>query len=505
MYSLYNKLSVLSLFQHVCKIGIFNFFICRNVLSKRFTLAFLFLNLILFQTGCKKLVEVDPPVTSLTGSNVFSSDATAIAVVTGIYINMSQSGLSEGGITSMSLLAGLSSDELALFNGVTNITYIGYYQNALSNSNTGGSDFWNKIYPSLYVVNSAIEGLVNAVNLTPAIKQQLIGEAKFMRAFYYFYLVNLYGDLPLITGIDYTINGTLSRSSSKQVWQQIISDLKDAQNLLSDNYLDATLINTSLERVRPNRGAATALLARVYLYSKDWVNAENQATVVITNSLLYSLTTLENSFLKNNLEAIWQLQPVNLGQNTLTAIQFILPVSGPNSDNFSVYLSSFQMNSFEVGDQRRYSWIDSVKAKGVTYYYPYKYKVNKADEEVTEYQVVLRLAELYLIRAEARVEQNNISGAQADLNKIRNRAGLSDTKATAVSELLVAIQHERQTELFTEWGDRWLDLKRTGEVDAVMGIVTPKKGGDWNTNWQLYPIPLYELQRNHNLFQNKGY
>jgi len=88
---------------------------------------------------------------------------------------------------------------------------------------------------------------------------------------------------------------------------------------------------------------------------------------------------------------------------------------------------------------------------------------------------------------------------------IRSRAGLSGTTAATTPDLLAAILHERQVELFTEWGHRWLDLKRTGSVDFVMGGVTPKKGGDWKTEWQWYPISVYELQHDPKLVQNSGY
>ncbi len=165
------------------------------------------------------------------------------------------------------------------------------------------------------------------------------------------------------------------------------------------------------------------------------------------------------------------------------------------------------MNSFEPGDQRRSNWVDSVIVGSTTYYYPYKYKIGLVNTPTAEYSTILRLGEQYLIRAEAKAQQGNIQGASADLDAIRTRAGLADTAANTQADLLTAIQHERQVELFTEWGHRWLDLKRTGAVDAVMGTggACAAKGGTWNTNWQLYPIPLSELQANPNIKQNQGY
>jgi hypothetical protein len=335
-----------------------------------------------------------------------------------------------------------------------------------------------------------------------------------MRAFFYFYLVNLYGDVPLLTNPNWQMNLQLSRTPKTQVYQQIITDLTEAQHLLSNQYLDVNLqpYTGVPERVRPTSWAATALLARTYLYMGDWVNAEAQATMLI-NSSLYALTSLGDAFLKNKTEAIWQLQPVVTAQNTNDAILFLLPASGPNAA-FPVYLSSQLLTSFEPGDNRRFkrNWVDSVKVGNVTYYFPYKYKVGKAANvtslsQLTEYLTVLRLGEQYLIRAEAKAQQNNITGALADLNAIRNRAGLPNSTASDKDALLVAILHERQVELFSEWGHRWLDLKRTGKVDAVLSIVRPlkAKGAPWQSWMQLYPILYNDILKDPILSQNAGY
>ena len=395
--------------------------------------------------------------------------------------------------------------------GNFNPTVLAYYTNSLTSTNTGGPDYWNNIYPVLYVINSAVQGLTTSNGLTPAVKQQLLGEAYFMRAFCYFYLVNLYGDVPLVTGIDYTVNSVLPRAPKLQVWQQISSDLKTAQSLLSANYLDASLLTQTNERIRPTIGASNALLARAYLYQQQWDSAITVSTAVINNTSLYSLDTLNGVFLTNSNEAIWQLQPVNAGQSTQDAILFVLPSSGPDGFAFPVYLDTLLVNTFEPGDLRRVNWVDSVIASGITYYYPYKYKalpvqaVNDIYPPPTEYTMVLRLGEQYLIRAEAEAQKNDIADAATDLNTIRNRAGLPNTTATTQTDLLQAIYHERRVELFTEWGQRWLDLKRTSTVSATMNVVTPLKGGTWSDYKQWYPISLHEIQTDPNLVQNSGY
>ena len=119
-----------------------------------------------------------------------------------------------------------------------------------------------------------------------------------------------------------------------------------------------------------------------------------------------------------------------------------------------------------------------------------------------EYSIVLRLAELYLIRAETFTHLGDLETAKTDLNKIRNTAGLPDTTASTQQEVLEAILQERRVELFTEFGHRFFDLKRFGKLDEVLGAV---KNG-WNSNDSLFPIPESELMLNPNLSpQNPGY
>src|ERR1044072_2156589 len=269
---------------------LFNFVLCAFTVSVFVQLLF----------GCKKLVDIEPPTTGVTGANVFETDATATAVLTGIYTSISSGGVGDAGLQSLSLLPGLTGDELSLYKGTLSSVYNVYYLNALSSTNTSGVDFWNKVYPVIFVANSAIEGLSNAGGLTPAVKKQLIGEAKFIRAFCYFYLVNLYGDVPLVTKIDYTINGVLPRASAEEVWRLIFDNLNEAKELLLTGYLYPSILNPTEQRVRPTKWAAIAMLARAHLYSKKWVEAEAEATSVIDESVSFGLESLGNVFLANN-------------------------------------------------------------------------------------------------------------------------------------------------------------------------------------------------------------
>jgi hypothetical protein len=472
------------------------------------------------QTSCRKLVDIPSPINSVTNESVYLTDATAIAILTGLYLNMSQP-LAGGfnGREGFLISTGLSADELYLSAADLGGVQTSFFYNALINNVHDGGKSWAPLYNYVYRCNAAIEGITASNTLSTSIKQQILGEAYFLRAFYYFHLVNLFGPVPLATGTDYKKNTLLARSPVAEVYQLIITDLRQAQELLSDQFLNGAVNAPSVERLRPTKWAATALLARAYLYTGDYTNAAAQASTVIGNSSLFHLLPLNQVFLKNSPEAIWQLQPVNNFFNTQEARLFIIPPTGFGLLN-PFYLNPSLIKSFENGDQRRIpgNWIDEILIDTTHYYYAYKYKNNANNPEInpttgtqnmTEYQMVLRLAEQYLIRAEARAQQNDLAGAISDLDAIRSRAGLpliATTNPGITKEaLLEAILHERRVELFTEWGHRWFDLKRTGKVDAVMSIETPLKGGVWESREALYPVPISELQKAPNLIQNPGY
>lgn len=482
--------------------------------------------------SCKKLVDVGAPRTTVTTEEVFTSDALANEVLAGIYSSMINGSLrfSNGGAT---VYAGLSADELANFAGTGNVSDYQFFTNTLLAANFSGYTlFWQPAYKDIYNANGAIAGI--AASTSPALddstRRQLTGEALFIRAFCYFYLTNLFGDVPLVLSTDFNQTALMKRTPQADVYKQMIQDLKDAQNLLAANY------SAGLgERIRPNKWAATALLARVYLYQQDWSDAEAQADSVIGNSQYSLVSNLNNVFLSNSQEAIWQLQ-----QNSTIAPYTATPEGavltpllrwstlGPaDQATFQIpslftyyaaylipsyYFSSSFMNVFEPGDKRRSIWTDSVPSpqaapyNGNVYYFPSKYTLHlgNAGGVSPQYYMMLRLAELYLIRAEARAQQgNNLSGAADDLNALRTRAGLGNTTAVSQTDLLTAIAHERQVELFAEWGHRWLDLKRTGQASAVLGAIATKQ--PWSANALLYPIPAQEIVNDPNLVQNQGY
>ena len=446
---------------------------------------------LLLDGSCTKFVSVDLPNTQLVTSTVFSSDQTAISAMNGVYSSMlTLGGFAAGGSQSVGFLSGLSADEL--INYSVSSEQIQFFQNSLDKSNSLLYIYlWQTPYQIIYQVNAILEGVNASIQMSENTKRELIGEAEFIRAFCNFYLTNLFGDIPLILSTQYSINALMSRDKKGNVFQQMVSDLKDAETKLAVDYS-----YSNGEKVRPNAWAASALLARVYLFMEDWQNAEAESTNVINQNSLFSLCSdLSQVFLANSTEAIWQLESNMPEINTLDGNTYIL-TSAP----LDAALSPSLVQAFEPGDARFTNWVSDTMIDLITYYYPFKYKI-KNGSTLTEYFMVLRLAELYLIRAEARVNLNNPSGAASDLNALRNRAGLSNTTAFSPADLLSAIGHERQVELFTEWGQRWMDLIRTGRVTLVLGSLK----SNWQPSDTLYPIPQGEIQKDPNLTQNAGY
>lgn len=433
-------------------------------------------------TSCKKLVQVDEPNDSLTSGMVFSNDSLAQAAVAGLYIKiMGNTKFLLSG--AMSVYPSMSADELLRFSPMANEEE--FSNNAIIPSNQYlTANIWKAAYTYIYHCNICIEGLNKSTGVSIALKNRLIGEMKFMRALCYYYLVNLYGEVPLALGTNADVNAMLARTPVDQVYKQIETDLIDASSALKD----------AKEKTVPTTLAAQALLARIYLHLKDWNKAEQMADAVINSSQFSLQTNLNDVFVYTSREIIFQLAPVQARFNSPEGFLF-LPAGRPNYK-----LSTELLNAFEAGDLRRVNWIKSGTFSGQQYNYSNKYKINLSASP-NEYNVVLRLAEQYLIRAEARTGQNRIEDALTDVNVIRARAGLVALAKNINSEqCLAAIAQERRSEFFTEWGHRWIDLKRTNRVDVILST---KVG--WSHNDQLYPIPFSELETAPNLEQNPGY
>jgi len=449
----------------------------------------------IFWTSCKKFLEVTPPDSKIPAVTVFEDDDIAVAAVTGVYIDLySSSSFAGGGMGGMMSLGGLSSDELK--NNKADPQFVQFQNNAIDSDNPYLLSLWSSMYKTIYGANSIIEGLASSTSISPSVMQQLQGEVRFIRAFCYFYLINIFGDVPMPTSTNYDVNSKLHRIPLIDVYDLIKSDLNQAEELLSNNYPRA-------DRIRPNKFAATALLARVYLYTQDWPRAEDKASAVIANSAMYNLESdLSKVFLATSAEAIWQLRPVDDASYTNEGYTFSI-FNGPNAHG----LQDNVLGIFEPNDKRKTSWINSLTSAGKTIYLPYKYKRSTLTGLITdEYSMVLRLSEVYIIRAEARLKQGKISSAIDDIDKTRVRAGLSSVRQMApnidASQLMSVIVAERRVEFLAEWAHRWFDLKRWG---IAKNVLTPLKPA-WKPEYELYPIPASEILLNLNLNpQNPGY
>lgn len=495
-----------------------------RIYSLQFLRVSLFIMLTGFTISCEKLVAVDGPIDAITANEMYRTEAQAEGALAGIYNAMIHGpGASFYASTAIerSFAAGLATYAGGLSAGefhtiATNVAgyVLGTNRITLQNNNFP-TNFWTAAYNVIYNANAVIEGIAGAKEsiMRDSVKIQYIAEAKFLRAFTYFYLINFFGDVPLALTVDFNQTALVSRSPVAAVYAQIRKDLEEAERDLSTTYAV-----TPGSRVRVNKWVAKAMLAKLHLYMGNNVEAAAKATELIDQTSIYQLEPLNDVFLTGSREAIFQLMQTNQDPDMRNATSegcFFIPLS-PYASSALVWLSPELLNAFEPGDQRKENWTDStLQTQGggpnTKVWYPTKYKTGRHNAAFggpsNEYYMVLRLAEMYLIRAEARA--NGAAGGHAkaieDLNAIRFRTSLPNLPltldATAVKD---AVARERAIEFFAEWGNRWMDLKRTGKASSILSVIPFKQ--PWEGDYQLlYPIPGREIETNSNLIQNPGY
>ena len=329
---------------------------------KNYTVKILVLVVLLGLVGCDSFVDVDPPSSQLTGSLVFEDKTTANAAMVAVYTKLRDGGLLTGSSLGTGTSLGLYADELTYY-GTNDQNLFFLFNNTLLPTTSLVNQSWNQSYHQIYCANAVIEGCQNATALLPVDKNQFMGEALFVRSLVHFYLANLYGDVPYITSTDYEVNRLAPRVPIASVYDKIVSDLNEAIALLPEAYI-------SSERVRPNRSAAQALLARVYLYMGEWAEASNAASAVLNNSIYVWENDIDKVFLKDCTATIWQFSPNLSGNNTYEANVYIFN-SGPPP---SVGLNASLYNSFDPIDLRKTNWIKSVTNGTDTWYHAFKYK-----------------------------------------------------------------------------------------------------------------------------------
>ncbi len=404
------------------------------------------------------------------------------------------------GMASPMMIAGDFMADYIRHNGTfSDYRELGTKQVTAANGAVGA--LWGSIYRTVYLSNFIHERLPNIAGIPEATRKQVLAEAKFLRGFAYFIGAYTYGDMPKVTTTEQGTNRSVPKSPKADILAFALEDLKTAEADLGQ--VEAGSGTTIANSTYANKTTARAALARFYLYGKNWAEAERYATLVIDSKLFSLEPNYADIVLKDfNRESILEVgyslsDDPGTGNfalnNLLVGRREVIP-----SDQLV-----FSLLSAESGTRRATVEFSSANLKGDDNGWTVlKYGTASDDNNNI---VIMRLAEMYLIRAEARAQLGKLAGANgavADLNVLRSRAKAANVTAAAQADVLTAIERERVYELAFE-GHRWYDLVRTGRAQAVMSAFTP----NWNSRYERWPIPQSEIQRNPSLKgqQNPGY
>ncbi|SEN83334.1 SusD family protein [Mucilaginibacter gossypiicola] len=431
--------------------------------------------------SCKKFLEVQPK-DSVSDSQTIVDRASAETAVRGIYRALSADNYYGVNFVSVGYLSG---DNIQ-WTGSQSIVQQ-FIDHNVKADNATVSGIWLAIYTTINRANYVIAKLpgVTDATLTTAERNQLLGEAYFIRALCYFDLARTWGGVQIVTTptISATDKNGIKRSTVEQTYAQVLSDLNAAEPLLP--------LPTAQNPVRANKETVYALKARYYLYQKDWTNAENYATLVLGDTQNYSLLKPYSAWFANNVvgtkESVFELAYSATYTNGHRG-QWQPPANSgtrqwaPNAAFLAL------VNDATIGGNR--SALVAKTSAGLWYGNLY-YR-----SPATDPAYIIRIAEEYLIRSEARAQLNKLADAKVDLNVVRDRAGLTATTAVSQADILLAIENERRIEFALE-GHRWFDLVRTGRAAAVLGVTDATKN--------ILPIPVDQLNVDPALTQNPGY
>ncbi len=444
---------------------------------------------VLLVASCENMIEVDNPTNQLGTPQVFEDTQTANAALTGLYASLRDRSVITGGsyIGIAPLLASYADDLDCYYydqNGVVDIS-----RNLQQETNLTIESIWETTYQQIYYANAIIYGIQHSKTLTNEDKNRLQGEAILLRSLLYYYLQELFGDIPYTAGTDYEYNRNLPKTTNEELLSQLVTDLKEAITYLSDDYRNP-------ERIYPNHKVAELLLARIYLIQKEWTLAEQTASDILQSPLYEFQNDIQEVFHKSGSHILWQLKPKNNGDATSEATFYYFTDAAPNS----YALTEDLVNTFPDDDLRKQFWMTPVSFNDDSWYRPDKYK-NLVGTNTNEYSVVFRLAEVYFIMAEALAKQNRYDEALPYLNATRERAGLTALTSLSDDDFIAELLAEKRREFFTEFGHRFFDLKRLGQLNKLL---------DTKPNWEDYkgvwPLPQSELLLNVNLYpQNPGY
>lgn len=435
--------------------------------------------------GCEH--QLNPKPIDLIVNDVVLNEPKDIATVeTGLYRAFRSTRAS-------SIIAG----DLTADNLIHNGTFAQYRELAIKQITTGNatvSELWSTHYGVIYMANFMIERIPNIEGVTNAVRQRSMATAYFLRGMANFQLVMTFSGVPKVITTDIETNRNIGRVSREEMLAFILEDFKRAEgNLGAEQPTPATLCNQSVN----------AALARYYLYLKQYVDAEKYASKVI-DSGDYELSDDFSDVVTKDFpeESVFEVG-YNIADDADGTSLNDLFVSRREMIPANEFLAFLSANVSIMGTRGAIVTFKQANLKG-------------ADNgfEVTNYGtavddnnniLVFGLPEMYLIRAEARAFQGNVTGAnsaQTDINVLRNRAHAVVVGSVSQAQMIQVIENERRIELAYE-GHRWYDLVRTGRASQVM----PPFNSNWRSAYELWPIPQREIQNNPALIgeQNPGY
>jgi len=437
------------------------------------------LAIILILVSCKKVFDVNP--TDAISSDIAFTDSVSVEkVLIGSYNALQAVGLYG---RNQVIIGDLAADNLT-WTG-TSLDY-GQIENKPIPAENGIVDgMWSSAYDGINRVNNILYRLPSIGYKSEKGRQSVAGEALFIRALLHFYLATYFGGIPL--KIEPTLDLTkidMARSPLTEVYQQLITDLNSAREILPKTSATG----------RVNAFGASSLLAKVYLANFHLTNdaASSDSAIVIAGRVIseggYALSPYGSLFdpTKVSDESIFEI--IYDLQNYNRLAQYFY--SRDSSGRYEIAPTDAFIQSFDTNDVRL-DFTITYDGKNK----PYVIKYNDVSGG-TDRVYVFRLAEMYLIRAEAQAYSNgDIESIQSDLNMIRVRAGLDSTQAATIPDLKLAIENECRLEFAFE-GHRWPDLVRTKRAATLLGI---------DEKYTLFPIPLSEKQTNNLIEQNPGY
>lgn len=454
------------------------------------------LSIVFMLASCEQVLE-PKPVALLADDLVLNEPNDVQPVRIGLYSALRST-------AAPNMIAGDFTADYLVHNGTfTDFRELGTKQ--ITAANGAVNSLWVGLYRAIYVANFILEKLPQVSGVSENTRKQVIAEARFIRGWANFIATQTYGDIPKVTSTDQATNRAIVRTPKADILASVLADYQAALTDLPSVASGSTDVTTNATYL--NKISCQAAMARYNLYMKNWVDAERLATVVISSGVYTLQTNYSDVVLKDfTAESILEVG-YNLTDDPGTSNDPV--TNGVGLNNLFVsrreVIPSNQvvaaLTSAESGTRSATIGFNVQNLRGSDNGWTVL-KYGTASEDNNNI-VLMRLAEMYLIRAEARAQQGKLTGATgaiADLNVLRTRAKAPAVSVTAQADVLLAVERERVYELAFE-GQRWYDLVRTGRAQAVMSAYTP----NWNVRYERWPIPQREIQQNPNLTQNPGY